>query len=462
MEKSYWSETYSIADLNIYAFERLDRGGQIFLKYNDETKAGRDNRVKVKLPGDYTVRDQRGRLDKRSVRDVEIAVGKFAASLIAGVRPVAKKDELRPLTLGECFERVLDISSGKYAAQTRRWEEVKRASAKLERILGRHITLESIDPPEVMKVWRTLARESKAAQAGGMRQAEVTVDALYSAANWLREMKKLGPDVLLPMIKWREKLKDEWSKITGERRRPNRPRHSAEELHRLFETMHAADVDPRFALAFDLGGEQRIGQVLRCRRSDIELPVLEDDKVARMSVGDLGVLRVRSSGHKRASPVMLTIAQRAAVDAALSGYLSDYEAAYTAGEIRDYYLFPAGRFRAGKAKLVHEPKPLTRDAALGMFRDLEAAAGVASIKGRGWYGVRRASTDLCEDVEQDERVLNAITGHKDSTVRRGVYQDGERPEVLKQAALTREKVRRRTTPVASESPLQLVGQRRSA
>ena len=160
--------------------------------------------------------------------------------------------------------------------------------------------------------------------------------------------------------------------------------------------------------------------------------------------------------------MVLTIDQRLAVNAALGGYLSDYEAAYAAGEIRDYYLFPAGRFRGGKAKLVEEPKPLTRDAALGMFRDLEAAAGVASIKGRGWYGVRRASTDLCDDVEQDERALNAITGHKDSTVRRGVYQDGERPDVLKKAALTRDKVRRRGAPVTSETPLQLVDQRRSA
>lgn len=62
--------------------------------------------------------------------------------------------------------------------------------------------------------------------------------------------------------------------------------------------------------------------------------------------------------------------------------------------------------------------------------------------GRGWYGVRRVASDQAEDVEHDERVLNSITGHPDSTTRRLVYQDRDRPEVLKKAAITRTKVRR--------------------
>ena len=35
----------------------------------------------------------------------------------------------------------------------------------------------------------------------------------------------------------------------------------------------------------------------------------------------------------------------------------------------------------------------TRDAALGWFREHEAAAGVPYVKGRGWYGLRRLLTD---------------------------------------------------------------------
>ena len=118
-----------------------------------------------------------------------------------------------------------------------------------------------------------------------------------------------------------------------------------------------------------------------------------------------------------------------------------YEVLLQAGKIKDYPLFPAGRFKKGKAKVVASPRPLTR-AALGMFHDLERMAKVTPMPRRGWYGVRRIAADAAEDVEKDERVLNSITGHRDSTTRRLVYQDRERPAVLNKAAATRENVRR--------------------
>jgi integrase len=77
---------------------------------------------------------------------------------------------------------------------------------------------------------------------------------------------------------------------------------------------------------------------------------------------------------------------------------------------------------------------MTRDAARKMFRALERAAGVQSVAGRGWNGVRRVATDLAEDCEKDERVLNSITGHRDSRTRRSVYQAKDRPTVLQKAA----------------------------
>ena len=80
-----------------------------------------------------------------------------------------------------------------------------------------------------------------------------------------------------------------------------------------------------------------------------------------------------------------------------------------------------------------------------MFHELEEIAKVAPVPGRGWYGVRRIAADAAEDVEKDERVLKSITGHRDSTTRRLVYQDHERPEVLNRAAVTRAAVRRGAT-----------------
>lgn len=135
--------------------------------------------------------------------------------------------------------------------------------------------------------------------------------------------------------------------------------------------------------------------------------------------------------------------QRVAIQQALAGYLRDYEALYQVGAIKDYPLFPAGRLKRGRAKVVANPKPLGRDGALKMFHELEAIANVTQVDGRGWYGVKRIAADVAEDVETDERLLNAVSGHHDSKTRHG-YQQRERPEVLAGAARVRMDVRANT------------------
>src|SRR5687768_1179809 len=77
-----------------------------------------------------------------------------------------------------------------------------------------------------------------------------------------------------------------------------------------------------------------------------------------------------------------------------------------------------------------------------MFHEFERLAGIHPTLGRGWYGVRRTATDLAEDIEKDQRVLNSLSGHSDSAIRRSVYQEKNRPEVLAQAAVTREELRK--------------------
>jgi len=78
---------------------------------------------------------------------------------------------------------------------------------------------------------------------------------------------------------------------------------------------------------------------------------------------------------------------------------------------------------------------------LDLFRKLEEIAGVASVPGRGWYGIRRHATDVYEDYEADERVLNDQTGHRSSETRREVYQEKEREETRAKSARTRRRVR---------------------
>jgi hypothetical protein len=135
--RAYWSKSYTIGTTHIYAWERLERGGYVFVLFRTDPSGRNSRREKQKLPGDMRVRDDKGRLDKAAVREVDAAVERFGAQLVLGQRPTTENEPRdEPLTLAKGFDKALDIGSGKYPAKTLRWQEVDRARAKLERILG--------------------------------------------------------------------------------------------------------------------------------------------------------------------------------------------------------------------------------------------------------------------------------------------------------------------------------------
>jgi hypothetical protein len=189
-ELPYWAETVRLGSVSIYAFERLDRGSAIFIKYSDPGRTGRDRRVKVRLPGSPTVRDSKGRISPRLVRQVISAIEEYAKPLFAGER-LLKANPKGDLTLSEGFELVLDLESGKYASETRNYAEVKKASVRLVRYFGRATTWTSISPSDIRRFWRLMATQSAAhsdgIRSGGVRQTESTLSVLYASAAWLRE-----------------------------------------------------------------------------------------------------------------------------------------------------------------------------------------------------------------------------------------------------------------------------------
>ena len=64
-------------------------------------------------------------------------------------------------------------------------------------------------------------------------------------------------------------------------------------------------------------------------------------------------------------------------------------------------------------------------------------AGIARLH----HLIRRKASDVYEDFESDERVLNSATGHRSSDTRRKKYQQRDRPEILAKTAETRRRVR---------------------
>lgn len=448
-----WYKPVKLGPFTVVAFERPDRQNAVYVKYSSPEKRGRDRRVKVRLPGDWCVRNSKGAIDPRREREILIEVARFAAPLLNGHLPAERVAEDRGLTLSGAFDLVMCTDRGKYPMKSRRWEEVNRARKRLERILGKNTPMSDIQREDIVRIWRTLATEYTRADAKstrcGVRQTEVTVDALFSAANWLRSSGKIGATDCLLIPEWRSMMKREWQQKTGELVQPKTPRHSEEEMLGLFANLYSDEVDPRFSLAFDLGGEQRIGQVLRATRTQLSLPPIDKSvprpttgEEVRKAVGKLGSLRFDGAGKKKTAPILFTPDLRDAVDRALAGYLSEFEDAFQAGKISDYKLFPAERLRSGKAKFVFGGQALGRGGALKMFRVLERVSDVESVPGRGWYGVRRIAIDMAEDVNKDERVLNASSAHDHSSTRRG-YQEPERSKILIEAAMMKAEVRGR-------------------
>lgn len=197
---------------------------------------------------------------------------------------------------------------------------------------------------------------------------------------------------------------------------------------------------------FALGAELRGGQVIRARRSDLDLEV--------------DTVKVRGRGRKRGTVVKLTRGQRGAVDRALAGYLAPLE-----GKALDYPLFPAGKLvgrkaiggdvvrtdaetasgvrRRGHQVIVTEPlraqlaqseaKPLNRSTLDGWFMEAEAIAGVAHVKGRSWYGLRRVFLDAATDEGLSREGLQEHGGWADNQVPDQIYRDKEREKARTEA-----------------------------
>lgn len=108
-------------------------------------------------------------------------------------------------------------------------------------------------------------------------------------------------------------------------------------IRRIFAALDRPEVDPRIALAIELGAEARLGQVTRLMRSDVDLD-------AAGAFG-LGRIVVHGAGKKLGVTRDLTPEERAAIDRALVGYLKTLEDAYQPGLRTDYPIFTSGRLK---------------------------------------------------------------------------------------------------------------------
>lgn len=436
-----WSYSYGHAPFTVTASERVEAGRAraVTMRWADPAKQGRDRRRKRTL--DIGVRDERGRIDRVKAAEIEKEVRYKSASLALGSDGLGGKAARTPerlLTIAQGLAMVLDPNRGKYVnPDNRRVAELRRIRDRLvggdDPLLSRGMTWADWHPGEAEHLWRKLAHAHK---DKGPRHVEVMIDFIYASAVWLRCRRIMPLSVALPDPQWRRLLRAEWSEITMWQPKEDQPRHTPEEMGRIFAVLPA--VDMRIGLAIELGAELRLGQVGRCRRTDFY-----PDSTP---LSPYGVLHVRSSGKKQGAKMALSAQQRDALNVAMtSGYLRDCEFLFDKGTLTNYFLFPAGRLVKGVARPVEAivGKPLRREALLSLFHYLERAAGVTPIKGRGWYGLRRLSSDLAADETSDPRVLDALQGWKDPTTRILIYQRKNDMKIALQASGVRDALRAR-------------------
>ena len=461
-----WTYSYGERPYTVNAYERPERGHQVWIRWTNAQKSGREKRDKQPLA--LRVRNSRlGKLDVQLVKAAERAVQQFQAKLLVGAdqsgQPVAAAESptAKPpsLTLKEGFDIALHPSEGKYSAtNTRRYEQMLKYRERLLGAVGRPPPLidpslpwTSIEAKHVRAMWRRMAARYLETEGRefGLRAAEGIIDALYSVASWLREEDHIPPDAAHPAHHWRKRLKEEWAQRTGEHRaRPNRPRHSEEEYRRIFAALGDPRVDPRIRLAIELAAECRTGQVLRCTRTMLVLTGVGPAEYESVPSGALGQIEIPGAGKKHGEVVVFTPEQRRAVDDALSGYLANYEAAWLAGDLKDYCLFPGSRMRmldrTGRRwtrRVRLSAKPLSRDGARAAFQELERIARVPYVRGRGWYGLRRIAADMAETETTDDRVKDRLGGWQDSETRKQIYQDRETDRLRVEAAGVRRRMR---------------------
>lgn len=416
-----WSDEVGIRPFRVIAEERTDRKGMVYLRWwmSDE------KRWKVVSTG-LRVRNQDGTLSTRKVASVMSAASDRHAQLTGGREAVA---QAAPLTILQGLELALDRHGGKYPKDTPHRKEVEREVRRAAELLGGARTWNSLKPFDLRTLYRRRAEQLAKAGRIGRRGAEITVSRLLAVAEWLRGEGMIDGGACHAPKNWQSEL---GSGIANSD--PKRPRYTLEESRKILAA--APLVDPRLALAYRVGIGQRLGQVIRCMRTSLDLA----------GPKGTGTIRVPGSGNKRAGVVVLLPVDVAVVREALTtGFLRLLEAGYQAGRVTDYPLFPSGPLR-GRRKAVDQATanvdqvaatPCTMTAVRIWFKQAVVLAGLPVVKGLGTYGIKRAAVDFGKKEKLSRDELAKLGGWKDPQMADRVYADEEALEAATGAARAR-------------------------
>lgn len=153
------------------------------------------------------------------------------------------------------------------------------------------------------------------------------------------------------------------------------------------------ELEPRMQLLYDLFAEKRLGQCIRLMRSQIAVDA---------ETPGVMLITIPNSGRKRGFTMMLCPVQLESLALAMTvGYLRELEAAYRAGTITDYPIFPGGKLKDGCSPLAgaKSTKPMHRRTVAKYCARLERMVGFAPQ----WTEAERAALRAHKDASRPER-----------------------------------------------------------
>lgn len=425
-----WEFSVGFLPHKVTVYEEASRNGTLYLRWRQD---GNWKRKSLKR----SLRTARGAIDDAVKEWAKEQAAAQYARLVAGV-PDAERAPAAPLTIKAGLAKIIDADTGKYAKDSGHRREVVREMGRAMEVWGADTPWADIKRADLRKLWRRRILQLRAdldpatgePKHDGFRGAEITIQRVSAVAAWLRDEELIPPGACVLARTWREEFASDWSALAGDRPLPDpkRPRHKLDEMRKILAK--AGEVDPRLELALALGAELRLGQVIRCRRSDVDL--------------EHATLTVRGRGMKQGVVSKLTAGQLRVLRWALTdGYLRDLERS-----VADYPLFPAGQMpggRSGKAVATvarHASAPaINRSVLDGWFHEAERLAEVPVEKGRGAYGLRRAAVDAVKAAKISREGLQAHGGWKDTQMPDKIYADQQMSYAQDEARDARAKLR---------------------
>lgn len=414
--------------------EEKEPGSNVILDY---TRAGKRRKTTLAYP----VRRQSGRRwiwdDAALERAREAAEDRSAELRLDRTRADVLETEV--LTFGKAVALYTDPKTGGLPPSVKTQNGYIRHLKTWTRVLGYDTPWNRITPA------RVLARTRELEQAGRIPGALNEARVLRVLHRWLS-----GPARLTGLLDPVQGFP--WKRL-NQAHQPARPRFTAAQLAAIVKVRH--DVDPRFALYMamvdDSGARSKALRILM--RTAIDRP-LEDPPTAEDA--PYGWALFPALKGQRATLHLLTAFERRELEIAFTGYLRELEAAYQAGELADYPLFPGARLRDKAEKVVglrQGGSLRCADATVitEWLRDAEALAKVEHVRGRGYHGIRRSVSDLLlEELGLDG--LTVAMGWSTRNTPEQIYVDRRRMPDRVRAREAMERKRGRPAPAEPTDP----------